>query len=88
MKRFREKSGASADLCDMYTEDSTFDVYEDRWEFAEHMNFFIPATARKAFTVSMGNAASTSSVKRKRTDAPDCDDFEENVRIHTTLRLP
>lgn len=84
MKRYREKSGASADLVDMYTDDSTFDFYEDRWEFAEHMNFFIPASARKAYTVSMGNSASTSSVKRKRStvDARESDDFDENVRIY------
>lgn len=81
MKRMHDKSGAPADLIDLYSDDSSFDVYQDRWEFADHMNFYIPACARSASTVSMGNASSSSNMKRRRMRADyDVDnDFDENV---------
>lgn len=82
VKRFREKSGATAELYETYNKEpaEAFDLYNDRWDFAEHMQFFIPACVRNAHTITMGNATSTSNIQRKRQNADD-DDFEDSVRI-------
>lgn len=76
VKRLREKSGASADDLEN-DESSTIDVYQSRWPFAEHMNFFIPACARSATRISMGNSTMTSNLKRKTTETAPVE--EDNV---------
>lgn len=65
VERIKDKSGAPADLVDLYdSEKSTkFDLYSDRWDFAEHMDFFIPACARSAYTVSLGNKQAKTNLK-------------------------
>lgn len=56
----------------MYSENEPvdFDIYQDRWEFAEHMNFFIPACARSAYGVSLGNSTSLTTLNKKRSATP------------------
>lgn len=86
IKRFHEKSGAAADLSELYAEESSFDIYQDRWEFAEHMNFYIAASARNACTISVGNASSLSSLKRKRPNTDNVEDeIGENVCVSIIL---
>lgn len=50
---------------DFYNSDEpvTLDIYNDRWEYAQQMAFYIPAGARKAYTVSMGNKKSATNTK-------------------------
>lgn len=69
VSRIKEKSGAPADLIDLYgdEEPANFDIYNDRWEYAKHMNFFMPACARSAYTVSIGNSTATTNIKQKKT---------------------
>lgn len=66
IKRIQEKSGAGAEECDTDEPTKSYDLYAARWDFANHMNFYIPACARPAVTVSMGNASMVSRHKRKR----------------------
>lgn len=65
-----DKSGASADLLDLYSSDGSHrvDIYKDHWALAEHMNFFIPACARSAHTVSIGDKKTTTNLKSQMTD--------------------
>lgn len=67
MKKIKDKSGAPADLLDFYDNDqpAKMDIYIDRWDYAQHMDFFIPACARAAYTVSLGDAKSTTNIKSK-----------------------
>lgn len=59
----------------MYSEESSqsFDIYQEKWEFADHMMFFFPACARSASTVAIGDSSSESNATRKRarTDIDD-----------------
>lgn len=52
-------------------------MYSDRWDFAEHMNFYIPACARSAYTVSLGNMQSKTNVKQSTSRKSDIDDMLE-----------
>lgn len=63
--KFQEISGSSADLLEQYKPDGSqsFDIYESRWQFADHMSFYLPACARSAFTVSIGNSSSETNLK-------------------------
>lgn len=81
MKRFREKSGASAEDVDDGEDTAPYDLYKPRWEYAEHMNFYIPACARAASTISVGNSGITNRLKRKRptNDATTDDDNVSTV---------
>lgn len=47
-----------------------FDVYQSRWQFAEHMAFYLRACVRQAETVSLGNSSARTDLKRKH-DAID-----------------
>ena len=65
VERIKYKSGAPADLLDLYDSENpiAIDIYNDRWDFASHMAFYIPACARSAYTVSLGNKQSTTKTK-------------------------
>lgn len=65
VQRIKDKSGAPADLLDLYdsTKPIAIDLYNDRWDFAQHMDFFIPACARSAYTVSLGNKKAKTNLK-------------------------
>lgn len=65
VERIKDKSGAPADLLDLYDSEkpTKIDLFSDRWDFAEHMDFFIPACARTAYTVSLGNKQSKTNIK-------------------------
>lgn len=66
VERIKDKSGAPADLLDLYDNNkpTKIDLFSDRWDFAEHMDFFIPACARTAYTVSLGNKQSKTNIKK------------------------
>lgn len=57
-KRFKEKSGEPLE----YREDIELnaDIYKDSWPLAQHMTWYIPASARDADTVSIGDGGSDS----------------------------
>lgn len=63
--RIKDKTGAPADLLDLYDSEKPTKIYlfNDRWDFAEHMDFFIPSCARNSYTVSMGNKQSKTNMK-------------------------
>lgn len=85
MKKIRDKSGAPADLLDFYNEnDVSFDIYQDRWQYASHMDFFIPACARSAYTISIGNSASVTNLKRKSTAD---DSLNENCSLDDSVNI-
>lgn len=70
MARIHEKSGEEADMMEYYKEDGSqsLDIFNDHWDLAEHMAFFIPACARKSTTVSIGNSNSTTNIQAKKDD--------------------
>lgn len=72
VKKIAEKSGAGAELLENFKEDGSqkFDVYQSRWQFAEHMAFYLPACVRQADTVSLGDSSAKTALKRKH-DATD-----------------
>lgn len=83
VSKIKEKSGASADLTDLYSSDLTsFDIYMDRWPLAEHMSFYIPACARTAHSVSLGNSKSETTLKaNSSTTSTISTDLDENSII-------
>ncbi|XP_055308301.1 uncharacterized protein LOC129572380, partial [Sitodiplosis mosellana] len=83
--KIREKSGAPSDLLDLYQSDGSqkFDVYESRWPFADHMAFFLPACARTAFTVSIGNSNSETNLKDPTNQSDGTFVYEEVEFLNT-----
>lgn len=75
-------TGAPADLLELYDNEqaTTVDIYNDRWEFAQHMDFFIPACARTAYTVSLGNAKSATNTKPKSNSEKIDSDYDAMLR--------
>lgn len=93
VKKIADKSGAAAELLDLYTGDGShkLDIYQDRWPFAEHMDFFIPACARTAHTVSIGDKKSATSLKSKppkdTTAGDDTEYIDEEFLLDVCLLL-
>lgn len=83
VQRIKDKSGAPADLLDLYDQEkpTTIDVFSERWDFASHMDFFIPACARSAYTVSLGNTQSKTNVKANASRKSDAAEMHEIERI-------
>lgn len=70
----KSHSLAPADLLDFYeNEDVKLDIYNDRWEFASHMDFYVPACARSAYTISMGDSKCATNIKQKEQQGGDLD---------------
>lgn len=82
MKKIKDKSGAPADLLDLYDDEQSneIDIYNDRWDFAEHMNFFIPACARTAYTVSLDDAKSTTKTNSKSAGEKSDSEYEAMIQ--------
>lgn len=80
VSKITDKSGAAADLLDLYTSDGTqsVDIYQDRWPYAEHMNFFIPACARSANTVSIGGKKTKTNLKSQLSKEITTDEYDED----------
>ncbi|XP_062548658.1 uncharacterized protein LOC134213536 [Armigeres subalbatus] len=83
VRKISEKSGAPADMLDMYTEDGSqrFDIYQERWPLSDAMSFFLPSCARTAYTVSIGNRSAATALKRHG-DEEEC--LEESFIVPAT----
>ncbi|XP_058832735.1 uncharacterized protein LOC131690762 [Topomyia yanbarensis] len=66
INKIADKSGAPADMLDLYQADGSqrFDIYQERWPLAEAMSFFLPSCARNAFTISIGDCNSKTTLKK------------------------
>lgn len=73
-KRLKEKSGAALE----YAEEGeiSVDIYKDSWPLAEHMMWFIPACARDADSVSLGDGESHSNSAKTSDVSVDAYEYE------------